>query len=97
MKHDIEEDWGFLHSKEGLEENEMAGTTDGEEFCYSLNNTEEDSLEDIDFDAPLYPDFRFEILDFSICNLLFINLCAMPLSVPAEQRLLPALSLPPAF
>jgi hypothetical protein len=35
-----------------LKEDEMSGTTDGEEFCYSLNNTEEDSLEDIDFDAP---------------------------------------------
>ena len=23
VKHDIEEDWGFLHSKEGLEENEV--------------------------------------------------------------------------
>jgi hypothetical protein len=39
-----------------LKEDEMTGTTDGKEFCYSLNNTEEDSLEDIDFDAPLYPD-----------------------------------------
>jgi hypothetical protein len=52
-----------------LKEDEMTGTTDGKEFCYSLNNTEEDSLEDIDFDAPLYPDFRFEILDFRFFNL----------------------------
>jgi len=35
-----------------LKEDEMAGTTDGEEFRYSLNDTEEDRLEDIDFDAP---------------------------------------------
>jgi len=53
VKHDIEEDWGFLHSKEGLEENEMTGTTDGKEFCYSLNNTEEDSLKEINLRTPL--------------------------------------------
>ena len=53
MKHDIEEDGWFFYPEEGLKEDEMSGTTDGEEFCYSLNNTEEDSLEDIDFRPPL--------------------------------------------
>jgi hypothetical protein len=53
VKHDIEEDWGFLHSKEGLEEDEMTGTTDGKEFCYSLNNTEEDGLKEINLRTPL--------------------------------------------
>ena len=52
MEHHIEEDGWFLYPEEGLEEYKVTRTADGEEFCYSLNNTEEDSLEDIDFDAP---------------------------------------------
>jgi len=52
-----------------LEEYKVTRAADRKKFCYSLNSPEEDSLEDIDFDAPLYPDFRFEILDFRFFNL----------------------------
>jgi hypothetical protein len=53
VKHDIEEDWGFLHSKEGLEENEVTRTADRKKFCYPLNNPEEDGLKEINLRTPL--------------------------------------------
>ncbi len=49
MEHDIEEELGFLHSEEGLEKDEMAGTADGQKFGETLNNAKEDSLWNIDF------------------------------------------------
>ena len=53
MKHDIEEDWGFFHFEKGLKENEMPRAANGQKLRYSLNDTEEDSLEYIDLCSPL--------------------------------------------
>jgi hypothetical protein len=53
VEHDIEEDLRLFHPKYGLEKDEMPGTADGQEFGYSLNNTEENGLTDINFKTPL--------------------------------------------
>ena len=49
MEHHIEEELGFFHPEEGLEEDKMAGTADGQKFGQPLNNSEEDGLWNIDF------------------------------------------------
>jgi hypothetical protein len=49
MEHDIEKDGRFAYSKQGLEEDEVTGTTDGQKFGQSLNDTEKNSLCNIDF------------------------------------------------
>jgi len=53
VEHDIEEDLRLFHPKYGLEKDEMPGTADGQEFGQSLNDSEEDSLWDVDFNTPL--------------------------------------------
>ena len=44
MEHHIEEELGFFHPEEGLEEDEVAGTADWQEFGQPLNNSEKDGL-----------------------------------------------------
>jgi hypothetical protein len=68
MEHDIEGNRGFLHFKKGLEKDEMAGTADGQEFCEPLNDSEKDSLEDIDLCSPLgvLPGQAPKLVDFEI-------------------------------
>ena len=53
MQHDIEKDWGFLDSKEGLEKNKVPWTADGQKFRYSLNDSQKDGLKDVNLRAPL--------------------------------------------
>lgn len=44
MKHHIKEELRLFHSKKRLEEDEMAGAADGQEFGQSLNDSEEDGM-----------------------------------------------------
>jgi len=45
VEHDIEEELRLLHPKQGLEEDEVPGTADGQELCYSLNKSEENRFQ----------------------------------------------------
>lgn len=47
MEHHIEEELGFFHPEEGLEEDKMAGTADWQEFRKPLNDSKENSLKEI--------------------------------------------------
>ena len=53
MEHHIEEELRLLHTKQGLEEDEVTRTADGQEFGQSLNNSEKNGFEDIDSISPL--------------------------------------------
>ena len=44
MEHHIEEELGFFHPEEGLEEDEVAGTADWQEFGETLYDSEKDGL-----------------------------------------------------
>jgi len=52
VKHDIEEDLRFFHPKERLKKDEVTRTADGKKFGQSLNDSKENGLKDIDFNAP---------------------------------------------
>jgi hypothetical protein len=47
VKHDIKKELGFFHPKEGLEEDEVAGTADWQEFGQTLYYSEKDGLKEI--------------------------------------------------
>jgi len=57
MEHDIKEDRRFLQSKQGLKQDKVARTADGQKFRQSLNNAKEYGLEDVDFDTPSFKSF----------------------------------------
>jgi hypothetical protein len=44
VEHHIEEELGFFHPEEELEEDEVAGTADWQEFGQPLNDSEKDGL-----------------------------------------------------
>ena len=52
MEHHIEEELGFFHPEEGLEEDEVAGTADWQEFGETLNDTKKNCPRKIDWSPP---------------------------------------------
>ena len=52
MEHNIEEDVRLFHPEKGLKKDEVTRTADGKKFGQSLNDSKENGLKDIDFNAP---------------------------------------------
>jgi hypothetical protein len=60
MEHHIKKDGRFVYSKQGLEEDEVTGTTDGQKFGQSLYNTKKNGLCNSYLSSP-YPNSKSQI------------------------------------